>query len=94
MVEVRSLQGQYSGFLSRLFGFFTDVIIIGLTEFVLRWLISAIVIQVTGFSVDACPSLEGVGWPQDDSRLELHPVFWLFLVLYLPWARVFMDPGR
>lgn len=55
---ISSLQGQYSGFLSRLFGFFVDIVIIGVVAIVARWLVSAVVQQVTGLSVYACPGLQ------------------------------------
>jgi uncharacterized RDD family membrane protein YckC len=58
MTTSSSLKGQYSGFLSRLFAFFTDVVIISLIGLVLYWLISAILYQFTGFSIYACPSLD------------------------------------
>jgi uncharacterized RDD family membrane protein YckC len=53
-----SLAGQYSGFFSRLFGFFADVIIIGLTNLFIYWLISALIAQFTNFTLFNCPSLD------------------------------------
>jgi uncharacterized RDD family membrane protein YckC len=55
-----SLQGQYGGFLSRLFGFFADVILIGLTNLFLFWLVSALLTQFTGFALYACPASETI----------------------------------
>jgi uncharacterized RDD family membrane protein YckC len=58
MVKSSGLQGQYSGFLSRLIAFFLDVVIISLTSLILYWLASALLFQFTGFSLYACPSPE------------------------------------
>ncbi len=51
------LQGQYAGFLSRVFGFFTDVILIALTDALAYLLVTALLFQFTGYSLYACPPL-------------------------------------
>lgn len=53
-----NLQGQYSGFLSRLFGFLIDVVIIGLTNLFIFWLVSTLLSLFTGLSTSSCPPLE------------------------------------
>jgi uncharacterized RDD family membrane protein YckC len=50
------LQGQYAGFLSRLIGFFADVILIALTDTLAYLLVSALLFQFTGYSIYACPA--------------------------------------
>jgi uncharacterized RDD family membrane protein YckC len=58
MVKSSGLQGQYSGFMSRLFAFILDVVIISLVDVLIYLLVSAVLHQFTGFSLFACPSQE------------------------------------
>jgi uncharacterized RDD family membrane protein YckC len=50
-----NLQGHYSGFLSRLFGFFLDIIIINVVNLAAYWLVGALLHQFTGYEIYNCP---------------------------------------
>jgi uncharacterized RDD family membrane protein YckC len=53
-----SLVGQYAGFLSRAAGLVADVVIIGLVNIISYWVVSAVLYQFTGHSINACPTLQ------------------------------------
>jgi uncharacterized RDD family membrane protein YckC len=57
-MRINNLQGQYSGFLSRVFGFMIDVIIIILVDAIFYLLVYALLLRFTDFSINACPTQE------------------------------------
>jgi uncharacterized RDD family membrane protein YckC len=55
-MKSNNLQGQYSGFLSRIFGFMVDVFILIVINLVLYLLVYALLMRFTDFELNACPT--------------------------------------
>jgi uncharacterized RDD family membrane protein YckC len=49
--------GKYGGFFSRAVAFIIDIVIISVTNFVLYWLVNAVVVQFIDYSIDSCPPI-------------------------------------
>ena len=82
-MEGRTLQGQYSGFISRAIAYILDVLLISFTILIVYWISSQLLMYFVKIQVGACAPLQGF----DLYRIACHVSTWglnIFAVGFTP----------